>query len=413
MLVAGFAVAALVLPGSPVPAAAAGVSISSVAALRVTVGNDFVSTMTVTNAGPDAATGVEVTDPLSSAIVLASVSTDHGACDPGATVVCHLGTIDPGASAVVTVQAVSIRPGTFTLTASVASPDDATTEDDAAARVVTATGPVCAIVGTTGIDVLVGTDDAEVICGLGGADTIDAGSRDRVLAGDGDDLVRTTGRDAVLEGGRGDDRLEGGAYADLLRGESGDDTISGGAGDDFLDGGSGTNTLAGGDGVDTCAHSGSSCFLRSFDDVRERGARVDLRTVRPTFGSTVTIAIGSWYPWSLAELEERGWFVIRFDSLGSGAADALAVVRVHRGVLSASLFRVTSTTESRVASLVVRRLSSSRISVAVPLSRLQRDATRTMYRWGVSSLYLTSVCPRTVCLDDAPGANVLLSQPWP
>lgn len=403
----------LLLAAAPVRAATAAVTISTSGTSTVRVGDDFLAQVTVTNAGPDTATEVEVTDPLSSALVLASAVTDRGVCDLGATVACHLGSLGVGESAIVTIRATAVRPGTITTTTSVVSPDDAATDDNAASRTFTVTGPTCSVIGSPGADVLVPTDVPDVICGLGGADTIRAGTRDRVLGGDGDDVIASTAMRTMLEGGAGADRIDGGPGPDVLRGGSGDDTLTGGDGDDYLDGGPGTDALAGSSGVDACTETGSSCFLTNPSEDRETGAPVDIRSVRTGFGTTATFIIGTWRGWSLRDAEERAWFLVRFDTMGSSAPDYVAVVRVSRGILRGMLFRSTSSGETTVVSLVVRKLSTSRVSVAVPITRMQRDDTRFVYRWGVSSLWLSDLCSRTVCLDGLPTTPAMLPQPLP
>ena len=65
-------------------------------------------------------------------------------------------------------------------------------------------------------------------------------------------MVGLGGNDRLL-GGEGDDVLEGGAGDDALMGEEGDDTLDGGADDDVLYGGSGADKFVfqAGHGTDT------------------------------------------------------------------------------------------------------------------------------------------------------------------
>lgn len=403
----------MLLSAAPGRAATAAVAIASLAPSAVAVGDDFTSTLTVTNSGPDVATGVEVTDPLSASLVLASASTDHGVCNPGATVSCDIGPLASGESAEITVIATAVRPGAITTSATVTSPDDSTAGDNTAARTVSATGPTCTIVGTPGPDALLPTNGLDVICGLGGADTIQAGYRDRVLAGDGDDIVTATAVRTVLEGGVGDDRLTGGAGADLLRGGIGHDAISGGDGDDHLEGGPGADTLAGGADVDACVEAGSSCHRTSPTDADDTGGPLDIRLVSTTFGKTATFVVNVSHGWSRTSIWERGFFQVKFDTTGSSAADYVAVARSWRGALTAILFRVSPTPEKKIANLVVRQLSSRRISIAVPIKYMNIDASRTMYRWAAQTLWISSVCARSVCLDGVPAPIGMLPQPIP
>jgi Ca2+-binding RTX toxin-like protein len=114
------------------------------------------------------------------------------------------------------------------------------------------------IVGTPGDDVIEGTDDRDVILGLGGDDRIVAGGEtyseyhyDLICGGPGNDVLighqEPNGKyletEAIVEGGRGNDRLlggiqlDGGRGNDELRGEEGKDTLYGGPGNDVIDGG--------------------------------------------------------------------------------------------------------------------------------------------------------------------------------
>jgi uncharacterized repeat protein (TIGR01451 family) len=70
-------------------------------------GDDVTYTVTVANAGPLAATGVTLTDTLSSDLTFVSTTPSQGTCNPpvGQTVTCDLGTISSSGSATVTVVA--------------------------------------------------------------------------------------------------------------------------------------------------------------------------------------------------------------------------------------------------------------------------------------------------------------------
>ncbi len=105
----------------------------------------------------------------------------------------------------------------------------------------------------------------------GGADQIDGGGGDDIIAGDVYDRNSTVdnlvvGGDDIIQGGAGDDDLFGEiVFGDAVTGVTGgDDVISGGAGndelrgqtgDDLLDGGSGNDTIDGGTGDDTVSYA--------------------------------------------------------------------------------------------------------------------------------------------------------------
>lgn len=66
----------------------------------------------------------------------------------------------------------------------------------------------------------------------------------------GDDKLRGTKLDDLIEGGAGRDQLSGGRGNDILFGGGGGDWLSGGFGDDVIVGGSGNDKLRGGRGSD-------------------------------------------------------------------------------------------------------------------------------------------------------------------
>ena len=89
-----------------------------------TVGVPFNYTLTVSNAGPDDATNVIVTDIIPSSFTVGTITPSQGSCDPlaGSTLTCNLGTIGNGGSATVTIEVTPTQAGNISNTA-VASSD--------------------------------------------------------------------------------------------------------------------------------------------------------------------------------------------------------------------------------------------------------------------------------------------------
>lgn len=134
----------------------------------------------------------------------------------------------------------------------------------------------------TEVDVLVGVESVE---GTNYGDWIQGSeARNRLIAGDGDDVILGEGGDDEIEGGAGQDSIDGGAQPDTLSGGPGNDAISGGgsrdgayfltidvlsggAGDDILRGDTGRDELVGGPGDDELDGGSSPPGVLSGDSV--------------------------------------------------------------------------------------------------------------------------------------------------
>jgi uncharacterized repeat protein (TIGR01451 family) len=220
----------------------------------------------VDNLGPNAATGVTVTDQLPKNVDFVSATASGGQCAlKGRKVTCSLGTIPVFTGAYVTGRSVNIaviprKVGTIVNTASVKGGEkDPVGSNNKATATTLVTGPAktcrglpVTILGTRGSDVLVGSGGPDVIASFGGDDTIFAfGGRDLICAGGGNDHVGGgTAADRVFAGSGGD-RLLGRGGPDLLWGSAGNDVLKGNRGPDRLRGGSGSDRCRGGAGLDS------------------------------------------------------------------------------------------------------------------------------------------------------------------
>jgi uncharacterized repeat protein (TIGR01451 family) len=101
----------VVAPGTPPSAAPPSQPVTDLAvvkrASRKTVypGQRILYTLRVTNAGPDAAPDVKLTDTPGLGLTIASIHATHGSCQAGAPIRCSLGTIAAGARTVIVIAA--------------------------------------------------------------------------------------------------------------------------------------------------------------------------------------------------------------------------------------------------------------------------------------------------------------------
>jgi uncharacterized repeat protein (TIGR01451 family) len=237
----------------------------------VAEGATLTYTILVSNAGPDPATNVVVTDDLPKQIKFVSATASSGSCQSppgkgkGGKVECNLGTLSNGGTATVTIRTTATKAGDISNTASVTSditdPQTANNSDTEATKVLAApNGPTCAnkkatIVGTPGDDLLIGTPGNDVILALAGNDT--------VLGRDGKDLICAQGGADVVNGGARPDLVRAGSGPDLVKGRGGGDELRGQRGRDRLRGNSGPDLLAGGSGFDRCRGGAGADTLRS------------------------------------------------------------------------------------------------------------------------------------------------------
>jgi uncharacterized repeat protein (TIGR01451 family) len=232
----------------------------------VNVGSILAYTIQVQNLGPDAATGVTVTDELPKGVDFVSAIATSGQCArKGKKVTCDLGglgapTVNYGSPPTVTISVIPRQVGTISNTASVkggqkdpvASNDKATATTRVVGPAATCRGVPATMIGTAGDDTIIGTGGRDVIATFGGNDTIASlAGRDLVCAASGDDYVGAGSAADRVFGGAGSDRLLGRGGPDLLKGNTGNDVLKGNRGADRLRGGSDFDRCRGGAGADS------------------------------------------------------------------------------------------------------------------------------------------------------------------
>lgn len=131
-----------------------------------------------------------------------------------------------------------------------------------------------------------------------GAPTVaDAASRtgtdrsDRIVATQGDDVIRGLGGNDVIFAGKGNDRVDAGPGNDRIEGEDNRDQLNGGPGNDLIDGGDNDDTMLGGPGNDYLQGSSGDDRITggAGQDTVLGGANTDIYTFQGRFGSDLVL----------------------------------------------------------------------------------------------------------------------------
>jgi uncharacterized repeat protein (TIGR01451 family) len=115
----------------------------------VAIGNSFTATITVTNAGPDTAVGISLTNRLPTGLTNVSFTSSLGSCSLSAgQVICNFTRITNGRSAIVTITGRPSRLGAFTNFSAIAvvSPVDRVLSNNTATAITTVTDPFVILV---------------------------------------------------------------------------------------------------------------------------------------------------------------------------------------------------------------------------------------------------------------------------
>jgi uncharacterized repeat protein (TIGR01451 family) len=130
------------------PPVSADLSITAAASTpTVTLGNNLAFTLTVSNSGPSAASGVTVTDTLPAGATLVSVTSSQGpVAQSNGSVIANLGSLVPGSSATVTIVVKPTALGTASTLAHVSGNEsDPTSQDNSATAGALVVSPVTSV----------------------------------------------------------------------------------------------------------------------------------------------------------------------------------------------------------------------------------------------------------------------------
>jgi uncharacterized repeat protein (TIGR01451 family) len=246
----------------PTPFGEAELSVTKTGPPTIVSGNTIHYDFHISNAGPQTARGIQLTDIIPTEIISLNLVSASPECAPivPSAIQCNIPDLPPGYSYIDLFIELGIPggfSGTITNTASVTSQSLDTTPLDNTSQVqTTVTGPPTAelfcglpieayamvIDGTPNNDHLKGTNGNDLIRGFEGNDKINGKKgNDCLIGGEGNDKIHGGDGNDVIEGNNGDDRLSG---------NKGDDTISGGNDNDRIWGGRGSDTIDAGDGND-------------------------------------------------------------------------------------------------------------------------------------------------------------------
>ena len=144
-------------------------------------------------------------------------------------------------------------------------------------------------------------------------------------------------------------------------------------------------------------------------DPNDTKGPLDVRSVHQVGGQRPIWRIVTGPRWSARRMFDQGYLLVYVDTFGKKRADYYALVwstgRRMRGTLVRD--RIRPRGDRAAGSLGVWRRDRRSASVRIPLDRLFFQQGRAFYRWHVRTTTIKARCPRSVCIDRAPGDGVV------
>lgn len=122
-------------------------------------------------------------------------------------------------------------------------------------------------------------------------------------------------------------------------------------------------------------------------------------------------SVSTFASWSVQDVWDSGFVLVRVDTFGTSRADYYAMVRSNGRDLVAHLFRDHERRrDRRLRALQATRSDRRNVTIAIDLRRLKRRDSR-VYAWFVQTLFSSDNC-RDICIDRAPDRGAI-SEPGP
>lgn len=140
----------------------------------------------------------------------------------------------------------------------------------------------------------------------------------------------------------------------------------------------------------------------TYRDPNDARGKLDVRRVEVVGTGRVRYKVDTYPSWKVADVRDRGFVLIFFDTFGGNRFDYYVLVRSTGKKMNATLWRDRRRKRDfKVTSVAAWRPGPRSVSVRVPTGRMKWPETRAFYRWRVQTLFMGRNC-RRVCFDLVP-----------